>query len=119
VGFEPTIPVFEWEKMVHGLYCAATVIGHYVIRSLENPVLPNSCSRQKTIVTQLHREGGHGYSTVSGCIEVHEVSRKKLHTVLNTLGFEVLREMIIKSTVFWDVKLCSLVEVYGRFGGTY
>jgi hypothetical protein len=27
VGFEPTIPVFEWAKMVHALDSAATVIG--------------------------------------------------------------------------------------------
>jgi hypothetical protein len=27
VGFEPTIPVFEWAKMVHSLDHAATVIG--------------------------------------------------------------------------------------------
>jgi hypothetical protein len=28
VGFEPTIPVFEWAKTFHALDCAATVIGH-------------------------------------------------------------------------------------------
>jgi hypothetical protein len=27
VGFEPTIQVFEWEKTVHAVDCAATVIG--------------------------------------------------------------------------------------------
>jgi hypothetical protein len=26
VGFEPTIPVFEWAKTVHALYCVTTVI---------------------------------------------------------------------------------------------
>jgi hypothetical protein len=29
VGFEPTIPVFEWAKRVHALDGAATVIGLY------------------------------------------------------------------------------------------
>jgi hypothetical protein len=28
VGFEPTIPVFEWEKTVYALDRAVTVIGH-------------------------------------------------------------------------------------------
>jgi hypothetical protein len=28
VGFEPTIPAFEWAKSVHALDRAATVIGH-------------------------------------------------------------------------------------------
>jgi hypothetical protein len=27
VGFEPTIPVFNWEKKVHALVCAVTVSG--------------------------------------------------------------------------------------------
>jgi hypothetical protein len=27
VGFEPTIPVFEWAKTVHALDRAATIIG--------------------------------------------------------------------------------------------
>jgi hypothetical protein len=30
VGFEPTIPVFEGEKTVHALDCAAAVIGSIV-----------------------------------------------------------------------------------------
>jgi hypothetical protein len=28
-------------------------------------------------------------------------------------------EFNLKSTVFWDVTLCSMVEVYLHFGGTY
>jgi hypothetical protein len=31
VGFEPTIPVFEWEKKVHASDSAATVIDNEVI----------------------------------------------------------------------------------------
>jgi hypothetical protein len=27
MGFEPTIPVFEWEKAIHALVSAATMIG--------------------------------------------------------------------------------------------
>jgi hypothetical protein len=33
--------------------------------------------------------------------------------------FEVLAAMTMKSTVFWNVTPCSLVEVYQRSGGTY
>jgi hypothetical protein len=41
--------------------------------------------------------------------------------IWNTLllvGFEVFTAVTVKSTVFWDVILCSLVEVQ-HFGGTY
>jgi hypothetical protein len=31
VGFKPTIPVFEWAKMVHALDRAAIVIGIIII----------------------------------------------------------------------------------------
>jgi hypothetical protein len=30
VGFEPTIPVFEWAKTVHALDRAVTVIGNFI-----------------------------------------------------------------------------------------
>jgi hypothetical protein len=32
---------------------------------------------------------------------------------------EVLRVVTVRSTVFWDTGLCSLVEVYKYFGGTH
>jgi hypothetical protein len=35
VGFEFTIPVFEKAKMVHALHRAATVIGNFVIYSVQ------------------------------------------------------------------------------------
>jgi hypothetical protein len=31
VGYEPTIPVFEWAKTVHALDRATTMIGNYVM----------------------------------------------------------------------------------------
>jgi hypothetical protein len=31
---------------------------------------------------------------------------------------EVLKAVIMKSTVFWDVTLCSWAEIEQRFGGT-
>jgi hypothetical protein len=34
VGFEPAIPVFEWEKTFHALDRAATVIGHNIIHNI-------------------------------------------------------------------------------------
>jgi hypothetical protein len=36
VGFEPTIPAFEWAKTVHDLDRAATVIGIINIRTEDN-----------------------------------------------------------------------------------
>jgi hypothetical protein len=35
------------------------------------------------------------------------------------VGFEVLTTVTIKSTVFWDVMPCCLVEFQQRFGKTY
>jgi hypothetical protein len=35
------------------------------------------------------------------------------------MRFKELTEKSTKVTVFWDVALCSLVEVYGRFKGAY
>jgi hypothetical protein len=35
------------------------------------------------------------------------------------IRFEVLTIVYMKSIVSWNVTLCSLVEVYGCFGGTY
>jgi hypothetical protein len=32
IGFEPTIPVFEWAKTVHAVDREATVIGFFVIK---------------------------------------------------------------------------------------
>jgi hypothetical protein len=34
VGFEPTIPVFEWAKTVRALDRAATVMGKHDLRNL-------------------------------------------------------------------------------------
>jgi hypothetical protein len=41
---------------------------------------------------------------------------------LNTpkdVGFEVLTAVVMKSTIFWDITLCSPLSVNQRFGGTY
>jgi hypothetical protein len=34
-------------------------------------------------------------------------------------GFEVLTAVIMKSTIFWDIKPCSPLSVNRKFGGTY
>jgi hypothetical protein len=36
-----------------------------------------------------------------------------------SVGFEVLTAVVMKSTVFWDITLCSPLKVNRRFGGTY
>jgi hypothetical protein len=38
---------------------------------------------------------------------------------LYTVGFEVLTVVIMKSSIFWDVTVCSRVKVNRRFRGTY
>jgi hypothetical protein len=35
------------------------------------------------------------------------------------LGFEVLTELIMKKSVFWDITSCSPLKFKRRFGGTY
>jgi hypothetical protein len=35
------------------------------------------------------------------------------------LGFEVFTAVVMKSTILWDIKPCSLLKVNRRFGGTY
>jgi hypothetical protein len=35
------------------------------------------------------------------------------------VGFEVLTPVVMKSTVFWDMMLCSPLKVNQLFGGTY
>jgi hypothetical protein len=52
---------------------------------------------------------------------VHTRSNDTLCDFENLFGpqsFEILIAMAMKSTVFWNVMPCSLVEVYLRFGGT-
>jgi hypothetical protein len=44
-----------------------------------------------------------------------------VHCVIATVGFEVLTA-VVKSTIFWDITLCSSLKVNRRFGallGTY
>jgi hypothetical protein len=39
-------------------------------------------------------------------------------TILFEIGFEVLTTVVMKSSVFWDIMLYSLLKVNRRFGGT-
>jgi hypothetical protein len=34
-------------------------------------------------------------------------------------GFEVLTEVVMKSSTFWDIMLCNPLKENGRFGGTF
>jgi hypothetical protein len=47
VGFEHTTPVFEWEKTVHALDCAATVIG-----------MINICYNKNQTAINIHNKTG-------------------------------------------------------------
>jgi hypothetical protein len=38
---------------------------------------------------------------------------------LDIVGFEVLTEVVMKSTIFWDITPCSPLNINRRFGGTY
>jgi hypothetical protein len=43
----------------------------------------------------------------------------KLKPNLIHVGFEVLAAVVMKSTIFWDMRSCSPLGVNRRFGGTY
>jgi hypothetical protein len=38
--------------------------------------------------------------------------------ILQILGFEVLTAVVMKTTIFWDITMCSPLSVNGRFRGT-
>jgi hypothetical protein len=37
---------------------------------------------------------------------------------ISLVGFKVLTAVVMKSSVLWDIKLCSPLKVYQRFKGT-
>jgi hypothetical protein len=43
------------------------------------------------------------------------------HKLLDLINFriEVLTAVVMKNSVFWDITLCSLLKVKGRFGEIY
>jgi hypothetical protein len=36
---------------------------------------------------------------------------------MHYVGFEILTALVVKSTIFWDITLCSLMDVYWCVGG--
>jgi hypothetical protein len=42
----------------------------------------------------------------------------RMRKLCHYVGFEVLTEMIMKSYIFWDIRMCSTLKVNRRFGGT-
>jgi hypothetical protein len=55
---------------------------------------------------------------------IHNLGLRELLTNLYKLftyyvGSEVLTAVVMKSTIFWDITLCSLLSVNRLFGGTY
>jgi hypothetical protein len=46
------------------------------------------------------------------------ITQQKTLIQYSFVGFEVLIEVAMKSTVFWDITLCSPLKVSQHFGGT-
>jgi hypothetical protein len=104
VRFEPTISVFERAKTAHALDCPATLIAilyNYINGRIIQTLLLFTFLNQNFTLMELSR-GSIGISNLVG----------------NCAGFEVLRAVTIKSTIFWDVTPCSLVQVYRRLSLT-
>jgi hypothetical protein len=49
----------------------------------------------------------------------HTKLQAKSHICIFYVGFEVLAEVVIKSTIFWDITPCSPLKVNRRFGEIY
>jgi hypothetical protein len=58
----------------------------------------------------LGNAGRRGYRKDLGVVET---------TILKCVGFDYLTAVVMKSSVFWDIKPYSLMIVNRRFGGTY
>jgi hypothetical protein len=43
---------------------------------------------------------------------------RSLKTLSPYVGFEVLKAMVMKNYIFWDITRCSALKVKQRFGGT-
>jgi hypothetical protein len=57
------------------------------------------------------------------CISIHQTLRHcssiEAGNKWRNVGFEVLRAVVMKSTIFWDITPCSPLKLKQRFGGTY
>jgi hypothetical protein len=56
------------------------------------------------------------YSSSFPLIPPSSISLKVNHIYV---GFEVLTAVIMMSSIFWDITLCSPLKANERFGGTY
>jgi hypothetical protein len=59
---------------------------------------------------------------VRTCSCIKERNNKRCHnyfTIPIHVGSEVLTAVVMKSTIFWDITLCSPLSANLRFGGTY
>jgi hypothetical protein len=52
------------------------------------------------------------------CVSVL-ITQQKTLIQYSFVGFEVLTEVVVKSTVFWDRTPCSPMKVSQYFGGTF
>jgi hypothetical protein len=50
---------------------------------------------------------------------IMEDCNHKGELVLCFVGFEVLTTVVMKSSIFWDITLCSLLKINRYFGGIY
>jgi hypothetical protein len=41
-----------------------------------------------------------------------------MHNIPNYVGFEVLTAVVMKSSIFWDIRPWSPLKINRRFGGT-
>jgi hypothetical protein len=42
----------------------------------------------------------------------------ELTNILSNVGFEVFRTVVMKSSIFWDITLCTLLKINQHFRGT-
>jgi hypothetical protein len=77
--------------------------------------------RTLLLATGLCREADesnpHRRTLILKDLSVSDVKGRTLWTA--GLWFEVFTEVVIKSTVFWNITLCSPLNVNRRFGGKY
>jgi hypothetical protein len=122
VGFEPMIPAFEWAKTVHGLDCAAIVIGILVDICI---ILAIQCASnmnddkwpiRKPYVEQYHIEHVQKLEQ-NTVIHNHSTCQKlNLHVQFCRMNYfnKCIMNMVIDYTILYQIKLGKEKEI-GKF----